>query len=293
MGGNLIQEEHDSMQNVYVLQCKYVDDIVKTETRLDNLMAELASNYSVKAMHTSLSRRSKKSKSSSSQIAELLANAEAAETRARYEKQIAEKEAELRTLKADSEAAVLRAKANASSAVFTDEGLYYQPQTTPDQTSNDHALLFQKHAHDQNETHQKQTSNLIPPTTPEPTTTPETVWTKTIDILARRSLPICKPQIYGGDPIMFLTWRRSFKAMVNKAKICATDELAYLAEFTKGPARILVDHYCQRHTSNPDKALEEAWQKLQEHFGHPSVITKRLKDTLNERSKLVTMTMRS
>ena len=80
------------------------------------------------------------SSTSSQRRALLAAEAASANESLKYEKSIAQGEAELRILRAEQQAASLAAKAATFAAI--DDAENNRPSTDPAQTANDHALAF-------------------------------------------------------------------------------------------------------------------------------------------------------
>ncbi|XP_071956865.1 uncharacterized protein [Antedon mediterranea] len=94
-----------------------------------------------------------------------------------------------------------------------------------------------------------------------------------IRILARQRLPLQEPDIYSGDPIMFLPWKRSFEAMVKTACVDTVEKLSFLCKYTTGEAKVLVDRFRLRHVEDVDKAYHEAWTELEDRFGNQTLIS--------------------
>ena len=73
--------------------------------------------------------------------------------------------------------------------------------------------------------------------------------------------------------MMFRPWCSLFKTMVKQAQTPATQKLAFLAKYTKGEVKQLVDRFRHRHVSQPEIAYDEAWREMEHRFGNKTKIT--------------------
>ncbi|KAJ8036706.1 hypothetical protein HOLleu_20758 [Holothuria leucospilota] len=60
--------------------------------------------------------------------------------------------------------------------------------------------------------------------------------------------------------------------MVSQAQNTADQKLSYLAKYTKGEVRQLVDRYRLRHITSPERAYGEVWLELERRFGNKSKV---------------------
>ncbi|XP_038071590.1 uncharacterized protein LOC119740386 [Patiria miniata] len=215
---------------------------------------------------------------------------------------LASAEADLQILRARQAAAIEKAKSDAFLQA-DQEDTTGESITSPHQSSNDHALRFLNQTDkvvDATLTSQLQASTPsfqpsveqtvtlsstpgdVSPTTPKPPLPvtpidgeqPLLNLTREIsDTLAHQRQPTHEPDVYDGDPIMFQPWRCAFETMVNHAHTPATQKLTFLAKYTKGEVRKLVDRFRHRYVSSPETAYQEAWKELKERFGNKTNIT--------------------
>ena len=135
-------------------------------------------------------------------------------------------------------------------------------------------------------------ATLIPQKCVNPETPPEiqspllSLTREISDTLARQRQPTHEPDVYEGDPIMFQPWRSAFETMVNHANTPATQKLTFLAKYTKGEVKKLVDRFRHRYVSSPETAYEEAWRELEERFGNKTNITAAVIRKLNNFPKI-------
>lgn len=64
--------------------------------------------------------------------------------------------------------------------------------------------------------------------------------------------------------------------MIDHAETPATQKLAFLAKYTAGEVKQLVDHFQHHHILNPQTAYDEAWLKLEERFGNKTNIASQI-----------------
>ncbi|XP_022096554.1 uncharacterized protein LOC110982458 [Acanthaster planci] len=223
-------------------------------------------------------------------------------------------EADIQILKAKQAAAIERARSEAITQADQEENALL---TSPNQTSNDHASLFR--SSNEAKTPPTETCQLRPsapefkPATEQspspqnspllstgPTQSTEPLGKQSADItlvsltkditdtLARQRQPAHEPDIYGGDPIMFQPWLSSFKTMISQAQTPSTQKLAFLAKYTKGEVRQLVDRFRHRYVANPETAYKEALKELEERFGDKTKITTQIIKKLHDFPKIKT-----
>ncbi|KAJ8038196.1 hypothetical protein HOLleu_15541 [Holothuria leucospilota] len=173
--------------------------------------------------------------------------------------------------------------------------------TTPNQTSNDHVYKFLSSRSgeetrsemrvnapifDSNQGLPNNQPNQNPfiqvpifnssPVLPQRSTTEDKLidLTKHItDKLAQQRQPVHEPDVFKGDPLLFQPWRSSFETMIGKACTSPTQKLTYLAKYTDGEVKELVDRYRHRYTAKPEIAYKELWEELERRFGNQSNVT--------------------
>ncbi|XP_070549281.1 uncharacterized protein [Ptychodera flava] len=91
--------------------------------------------------------------------------------------------------------------------------------------------------------------------------------------MARQHLPLQQPITFGGDPTMYMSWKRSFEATVTTACIQTSEKLDFLHKYTQGDPQKIVEDHLQRYVDDPDESYREALIKLEDRFGNPAVIT--------------------
>ncbi|KAJ8047911.1 hypothetical protein HOLleu_00027 [Holothuria leucospilota] len=215
-------------------------------------------------------------------------------------KQEAAAEADLKILRARQTAAVEKARTEAILQVQKED--YKVIHTSPNQTSNDHAYKFLSSRADE-DTHSeirahtplivnnegvpndskpnKNPFSQVPvcnssPILPQRYTTEEKLIDLTRQItntLAQQRQPIHEPDVFKGDPLLFHPWRSSFEAMIGQACTSPIQKLTYLAKYTDGKVKELVDRYRHRYTAEPETAYRELWVELERRFGNQSNVT--------------------
>ncbi|KAJ8041002.1 hypothetical protein HOLleu_15480 [Holothuria leucospilota] len=109
---------------------------------------------------------------------------------------------------------------------------------------------------------------------------------KVSNTLALQRQPIIEPDIFTGDPLLFQPWKASFESMVSQAQNTADQKLSYLAKYTKGEVRQLVDRYRLRHITSPERAYGEVWLELERRFGNKSKVTAEIINRITNFPKL-------
>ena len=227
-----------------------------------------------------------------------------------HKKKQAAVEADIQILRARQTAAVERARSDALIRAEHEESCG-QLLTSPDQTSNDHAMHFNattgKDVSTLNSSQLQASAPVFEPVsqaidapTPvkverpqpheakitEPADTMMSLTKEISDTLARQRQPSHEPDIFAGDPILFRPWRLSFETMVNQAETPATQKLAFLTKYTKGEVKQLVDRFRHRYVTEPELAYKEAWKELEYRFGNKSQITAKILHQLSSFPKV-------
>ena len=219
-------------------------------------------------------------------------------------------EADIKVLQARQTAAIEKARLDALTRAEVEERTNLT--TTPEQTANDHALNFRtRHmtdlpgqlrasapeftpsddrAYDTQPPVSEPSPDQLRATEIPPMDRPKSSLvdlTKEIsETLARQRQPAHEPEIYRGDPIMFQPWKSAFTTMISQARTPPAQKLAFLAKYTAGEVRELVDRFRHRHVADPQTAYEEAWQELQERFGNKTKIASQIIQRLTSFPKI-------
>ncbi|XP_077980384.1 uncharacterized protein LOC144435656 [Glandiceps talaboti] len=89
---------------------------------------------------------------------------------------------------------------------------------------------------------------------------PTALPTEYIQLLARQRLPVQEPEVYSGDPIMFLPLEKILR-VYGTGSVCSNSR------------EIIIPEYRLRYVKDVETAYQEAWKELEERFGNPAVIT--------------------
>ena len=96
-------------------------------------------------------------------------------------------------------------------------------------------------------------------------------------------LPVPTPQIFDGDPLKFLTFKKSFEALIENKGVSSKDKIYYLQQYLTGRAKSIVEG---RVLGNDEEAYQDAWTKLKTRFGQPHTIQQSLRNRLKEWPKI-------
>ncbi|XP_070554814.1 uncharacterized protein [Ptychodera flava] len=256
------------------------------------------------------SHRTRSSTSSRTNALKAQGKARSAAREAEYMKTIAHHQAKIKVIEAEMKAEKARIDAETLQQVAEENSLPVQTLTTPDQSSNDHVSRYiamkREMKHDplptlnftefvpkaQNKDLES-SPLLIQPGQGTPTESGETVTptsnqqtpttsqnnnniqplTEIAQMMARQRLPLQQPITFGGDPTMYMSWKRSFEATVTTACIQTSEKLDFLHKYTQGDPQKIVEDHLQRYVDDPDESYREAWIELEDRFGNPAVIT--------------------
>ena len=83
--------------------------------------------------------------------------------------------------------------------------------------------------------------------------------------------------MFTGDPLKFMEWQASFKALINRSSVTSTDKLHYLKQYVGGSARKVVEGTFFR---TDVKAYEVAWDRLHERYGNQHILQCAFRDKL-------------
>ncbi|KAL1279105.1 hypothetical protein QQF64_025778 [Cirrhinus molitorella] len=96
-------------------------------------------------------------------------------------------------------------------------------------------------------------------------------------------LPTPEPSVFSGDPLKFLEWRTSFKALIERRCTNPADKLFYLQKYVSGEAQSVLEGSFYR---KDDEAYDQAWEALNARYGHPFVIQRAFREKLNNWPKI-------
>ena len=103
------------------------------------------------------------------------------------------------------------------------------------------------------------------------------------DTMILTRLPAPEPSVFSGDPLTFLEWSTSFKALIERRCTNPADRLFYLQKYISGEARSVVEGSFYR---KDDEAYDQAWQALNAWYGHPFIIQCAFREKLNNWPKI-------
>lgn len=96
-------------------------------------------------------------------------------------------------------------------------------------------------------------------------------------------LPTCEPSVFGGDPLEFPRWKRSFESLIGYRQIRKSNKLALLEKYLKDEAAEAINGMFYR---SDEQAYDDAWTVLNERFGHPSLILSAFRSKLSSWPKI-------
>ncbi|XP_032402158.1 uncharacterized protein LOC116709857 [Xiphophorus hellerii] len=105
------------------------------------------------------------------------------------------------------------------------------------------------------------------------------------DSVTMNRLPMPEPSTFTGDPIEFIEWKASFAALIDKRNISPADKLYYLKKYVGGSARQTLDGIFYRNDSD---AYQDAWERLNQRYGHPFIVQKAYRERLAKWPKIQT-----
>ena len=101
--------------------------------------------------------------------------------------------------------------------------------------------------------------------------------------MALTRLPVPEPSIFSGDPLKFIEWSTSFKALIERRCLNSTDRLFYLQKYISGDAKSALEGSFYR---KDEQAYQEAWEKLNTRYGHSFVVQRAFREKLNRWPKI-------
>ncbi|KAI2646382.1 hypothetical protein H4Q32_025464 [Labeo rohita] len=103
------------------------------------------------------------------------------------------------------------------------------------------------------------------------------------DTMVLSRLPAPEPSVFSGDPLKFLEWRTSFKALIERRCTNPADKLFYLQKYVSGEAQSVLEGSFYR---KDNEAYDQAWEALNSRYGHPFVIQRAFREKLNNWPKI-------
>jgi len=103
------------------------------------------------------------------------------------------------------------------------------------------------------------------------------------DAIDRNRLPVPTPKVFRGDPLEFVSFKRSFKTLIESKNVSAEEKIYYLQQYVAGDAReAIAGHF---YGSNETDYLA-AWTTLERRFGHSFKIQASLRERLGKWPKI-------
>ena len=217
------------------------------------------------------------------------------EERRKMDDSIAEQRRKLKMLKAESEINVGSAKIKALQAAIN------PPSSTINSAINHQPFADTHKTQEQFVAPQPVMSPSIYPLNPDapafdPATTTRTAYQYTQDrqrdsflatsianAMDRNRLPVPTPKPFSGDPMEYISFKRSFKTLIEKKAISAEEKICYLQQYLQGDAKQAVAG-CFYGTQESD--YHQAWQTLEKRFGHSFRIQESFRGKLEDWPKL-------
>lgn len=99
----------------------------------------------------------------------------------------------------------------------------------------------------------------------------------------RNRLPVPVPKVFSGNPIEFVSFKRSFKTLIENKGINAEEKIYYLQQYVSVEAR---EATAGSFYGTNEVDYEQAWSTLEKRFGHPFRIQDAFSDTLDKWPKV-------
>ena len=103
------------------------------------------------------------------------------------------------------------------------------------------------------------------------------------DSMALSRLPVPEPSVFTGDPLKFVEWSLSFRALIERRCPYPADRLFYLQRYIGGEAKMVLEGCFYR---KDEKAYQQAWEKLNSRYGNTFVIQRAFREKLNRWPKI-------
>ncbi|KAK7882990.1 hypothetical protein WMY93_029164 [Mugilogobius chulae] len=101
--------------------------------------------------------------------------------------------------------------------------------------------------------------------------------------VALTRLPAPEPTVFSGDPLKFIEWSTSFKALIERRCLNPADRLFYLQKYIAGEAKSTLEGSFYRKDK---EAYQQAWDRLNARYGHPFVVQRAFREKLNKWPKI-------
>ncbi|KAL0154219.1 hypothetical protein M9458_050473 [Cirrhinus mrigala] len=101
--------------------------------------------------------------------------------------------------------------------------------------------------------------------------------------MALSRLPVPEPFVFFGDPLKFIEWSTTFKALIERQCPNPADKLFYLQKYIDGEARSVLEGSFYR---KDEQAYQQAWEKLNARYGHSFVVQRAFREKLNKWTKI-------
>lgn len=101
--------------------------------------------------------------------------------------------------------------------------------------------------------------------------------------VALSRLPVPEPFVFFGDPLKFIEWSTTFKALIERRCLNPADRLFYLQKYIDGEARSVLKGSFYR---KDEQAYQQAWEKLNARYGHSFVAQRAFREKLNRWPKI-------
>lgn len=89
------------------------------------------------------------------------------------------------------------------------------------------------------------------------------------ETLMATRLPAPEPPVFTGDPLKFIEWRTSFKALIEASCPSPAHRLFYLRKYISGDALSVLEGTFHR---SDEEAYTQAWNALNKRYGHPFIV---------------------
>lgn len=101
--------------------------------------------------------------------------------------------------------------------------------------------------------------------------------------MALSRLPVPEPFVFFGDPLKFIEWSTTFKALIERRCLNPADRLFYLQKHIDGEARSVLKGSFYR---KDEQAYQQAWEKLNARYDHSFVAQHAFREKLNRWPKI-------
>ncbi|XP_030594029.1 uncharacterized protein LOC115786126 [Archocentrus centrarchus] len=101
--------------------------------------------------------------------------------------------------------------------------------------------------------------------------------------IALTRLPAPEPTVFYGDPLKFIEWSTSFKALIERRCSNPADRLFYLQRYIAGEAKSTLEGSFYR---KDEEAYKQAWDRLDARYGHSFIVQRAFREKLNKWPKI-------